>query len=100
MRPVAKDGETAVRVTVSTRFVPVGADRLIGVWCIRRSQAGRWNRNLKRTGNPRAVSVLTLFAGTRSRRALARFEEPQPTIDSWRRVKTASKIRDKETTLP
>jgi hypothetical protein len=32
--------QLAVRVTVSTSFVPAGADRLIGVWCIRRP-AGR-----------------------------------------------------------
>ena len=77
-----------------------GPDRLIGVWCICRFQTGRWNRNLKRTCNPRAVSVLSLLAGTRSRRALARFEESPSTIDSGRRVKEASKFRDKETTLP
>ena len=94
------NGEAIVRVTVSTSFVPVGADRLIGVWCIRRSQTGRWNHKLKHTRNPKGVSTLSLLAGTRSRRALARFEESPSTIDSWRRVKEASKIRDKETTLP
>jgi hypothetical protein len=97
---VVEDRGNAVRVTVSTRCTRVGADRQIGVWCIRRSPAGRWNRKLKRTRNPRAVSVLTLFAGTRSRRALARFEESQSAIDSRRRVKKASTIRDKETALP
>ena len=54
---VVEDSDNAVRVTVSTRFTRVGADRQIGVWCIRRSPAGRWNRKLKRTRNPRAVSV-------------------------------------------
>jgi hypothetical protein len=34
--PVVEDGDVAVRVTVLTSFVPVGADRPIGVWCIRR----------------------------------------------------------------
>ena len=92
--------DAVVRVTVSTRFVRVGADRLIGVWCIRRSPTGRWNHKLKRTRNPRAVSVLNLLADTGYRRALARFEESPSPIDSWRRVKEASKIRDKKTTLP
>jgi hypothetical protein len=32
---VVENGETTVRVAVSTSFVPVGADRQIGVWCIR-----------------------------------------------------------------
>ncbi len=31
---VVADSETAVRATVSTSFVPVGADRPIGVWCV------------------------------------------------------------------
>ena len=34
---VVEDRGNAVRVTVSTRYMRVGADRLIGVWCIRRS---------------------------------------------------------------
>ena len=33
---VVEDGDVAVRVTVSTSFAPAGADRQIGVWCIRR----------------------------------------------------------------
>ncbi len=33
---VVADREIAVRATVSTSFVPAGADRQIGVWCIRR----------------------------------------------------------------
>ena len=32
-----EDRGNAVRVTVSTRYMRAGADRLIGVWCIRRS---------------------------------------------------------------
>jgi len=35
--PVVENGDVAVRVTVSTGFASVGADRQIGVWCIRRS---------------------------------------------------------------
>ncbi len=31
---VVADSETAVRATVSTSFVPAGADRQIGVWCV------------------------------------------------------------------
>ncbi len=31
---VVADSETAVRATVSTSFVPAGADRPIGVWCV------------------------------------------------------------------
>jgi hypothetical protein len=33
--PVEDHGESSVRVAVSASFVPVGADRQIGVWCIR-----------------------------------------------------------------
>ncbi len=31
---VVTDRETAVRATVSTSFVPVEAERQIGVWCV------------------------------------------------------------------
>jgi len=33
---VEEHGDVAVCATVSTSFVPAGADRQIGVWCIRR----------------------------------------------------------------
>jgi hypothetical protein len=33
---VVECGDVAVCVTVSTSFAPAGADRQIGVWCIRR----------------------------------------------------------------
>ena len=31
---VVADRDAAVRATVSTSFVPAGADRRIGVWCV------------------------------------------------------------------
>ena len=67
---VVEDGEIAVRATVSTSFVPAGADRTIGVCCIRRYPVRGCNRKLKRPRNPKAASVLSLLAGTRYRRAL------------------------------
>jgi len=33
---VVEDDDAAIRVTVSTSFTLAGADRRIGVWCIRR----------------------------------------------------------------
>ena len=43
----------AVRVTVSTSFVPAGADRQIGVWCVPPVTNPVWsNRKMKRSRNP------------------------------------------------
>jgi hypothetical protein len=58
----------AVRVTVSTSFVRAGADRLIGVWCIRRP------------------------AGREMEPQVEAPERSQPIRDSRRRVKKASNI--------
>ena len=67
---VVVDRETAVRATVSTSFVPAGADRRIGVWCVPPVTSPAWrNRNLKRTRSPKAASVSSLLAGTRYSKA-------------------------------
>ncbi len=53
---VVEGGDVAVRATVSTSFVPAGADRRIGVWCVPPvANPALRNRKLKRSRSPQPL---------------------------------------------